>query len=548
MSLPESLSPLTGHRTFIMQNTRILLCIWAAQVSLLISGLATYAAPEPLAIGNQRQLLMDDQFVQQARGIDFVVHPPRKTGELIAVSEVDRGLGGVSVLFDAGVYHLWYGCGRWLAYARSSDGINWVKPNLNLLPVDAATNHPPRNAVVARSDGGSLQPVGGGMVFLDPNAPDSERFKLVSNSEDSNNNWLQIYASPDGIHWRHAYTNVLTFRTNTRPHHLDSQNVIFWDDRIKQYTAYFRKNMPRTPGSAALRTRTVARAESPTLAHFGTVEDALVVFWADPEFSAGFHLPDREKLSRVDTYTSGTILYPWAQDAYLMFPAEYYHYDSDLAEFRKEVPINAGTLDTRFATSRDGLHWRRYDHRPFVGLGLKGEFDSARIYLGYGLVPSVDGRELYMYYLGTSEPHGWNRDDRNNHLLTAAGLTPIIPARAISRVVLRRDGFVSVYAPYTGGEFTTPLLRFNGEQLRLNVNTSSSGELRVEILDESGQPIPQYHLNDCDLIHTANEISRVVKWYGSSSVKELAGRPVRLRFVMRDVDLYAFQFAERDNL
>jgi hypothetical protein len=80
------------------------------------------------------------------------------------------------------------------------------------------------------------------------------------------------------------------------------------------------------------------------------------------------------------------------------------------------------------------------------------------------------------------------------------------------------------------------------------VDTSSSGELRVEILDEQGKPIPNHTLDDCDLIHTANEISRVVKWKGSSSVKDLSGKPVRLRFVMRDVDLYAFQFAERDNL
>ena len=119
---------------------------------------------------------------------------------------------------------------------------------------------------------------------------------------------------------------------------------------------------------------------------------------------------------------------------------------------------------------------------------------------------------------------------------------------AISRVVLRRDGFVSVRAAFTGGEFTTPPLQFKGEQLLLNVNTSAGGELRVELLDDQGQPIPNYTLQDCDLVHTANEISRVVKWKGESSVKDLAAKPVRLRFVMRDVDLYAFQFAERGGI
>ncbi len=152
-----------------------------------------------------------------------------------------------------------------------------------------------------------------------------------------------------------------------------------------------------------------------------------------------------------------------------------------------------------------------------------------------------------MYYLGTSATHGWDRNDENNRLLTAADVAPTGPA-AISRVVLRRDGFVSVRAPFEGGEFTTPLLRFSGEQLLLNVNTSACGELRVEILDEQGKRVPGFALADCDLIHTANEISRVVKWKGESSLKGLAGKAVRLRFVMRDLDLYAFQFAERSGI
>jgi len=267
-----------------MKRNLVHIYICGAQLALCFCSISVAAAAEPVSIGKRRQLLMDDLFVQQAMGVEFVVHPPRKTGDVIARSDVSQGLGGVSVLHDEGVYHLWYGCGAGLAYARSTDGINWVKPNLNLLKADARREiSPPPNAVVATGDGGERHRVGGGMVFLDPNARDAERFKLVTNSEDYDSNWLQIYASSDGIHWRHAYTNVITFQTNTRPFHLDSQNVIFWDERIQKYTAYFRKNVPRIPGQAALRTRTVARAESPELTRFGSVEDAPVVFEADAQ-------------------------------------------------------------------------------------------------------------------------------------------------------------------------------------------------------------------------------------------------------------------------
>jgi hypothetical protein len=380
------------------------------------------------------------------------------------------------------------------------------------------------------------------MVFVDPKATDTERFKLVANPPEFDNQ-LQLFSSPDGIHWKHAFTNVITFDSTVKPHHLDSQNVIYWDERIQKYVAYFRKNM-REPGSQG---RTVARSESPDLAHFSRAKDSPVVMQADPQHVVHSDSPKKERLALLDTYTNGSLKYPWAENAYLMFPTEYYHYGSQIAEFRKEAPVNAGALDTCFASSRDGINWQRYDHRPFVGLGMKGEFDSKRIYMVYGVVPATNDRELYMYYLGTSATHGWDRNDQNNRLLAGADLSPTGPA-AISRVVLRRDGFVSARAAFTGGEFTTPLLRFAGEQLLLNVDTSACGELRVEMLDEQGQPFPGYTLNDCDLVHTANEISRVVKWKGESSVKGLAGKAVRLHFVMRDLDLYAFQFAERGGI
>jgi len=487
---------------------------------------------------------MHDLFVQQGKGIEFVVHPPQKTGDRAIVSEPGLALGGYhSVLYDAGVYRLWYTAGSCVLYAQSSDGIHWEKPNLQLAQPGSDTNAPPPpNLVLGRGVGGVKGGTHGLMVFVDPKAGPGERFKLVANPDEFGS-LLQIFSSPDGLHWKHAFTNVITYNTAVKPHHLDSQNVIFWDDRIEKYVAYFRKNM-REPGSQG---RTVARAESTNLSYFAKVDDCPMVMQADPQHVVQSGLPKKERIALLDVYTSGTIKYPWAEDAYLMFPTEYYHYAGQIAEFRKEAPVNAGVLDTCFATSRDGINWQRYDHRPWVGLGMKGEFDSKRIYMVYGVVPATNDRELYMYYLGTSATHGWDRNDQNNRLLTAADVAPTGPA-AISRVVLRRDGFVSVRAAFAGGEFTTPVLRFAGEQLLLNVDTSACGEMRVELLDEQGQPIPNYTLQDCDLVHTANEINRVVKWKGESAVKDLAGKPVRLHFVMRDLDLYAFQFADRGGI
>lgn len=515
----------------------------ALSLFVLFLTATSLAAQEPLSIGNRRQLLIDDRFVQQSTGITFVVHAPCKTGDVIVRSEPGLALGGYhTVLWDAGTYHLWYMAGGFVCYARSAAGVHWEKPSLGLASASSETNIIlPPNLVMGGGVGGVKSRMHGLMVFLDPNAAQAERFQLVANPDEFNS-MLQIFSSPDGVHWKHSATNVITFRS-TKPHHLDSQNVIFWDDRIHNYVAYVRKNL-RDAGSQG---RTVARAQSPDFAHFSPVEDMPVVMHANPGTRDSSERARKTRLSFLDTYTNGTFKYPWADDVYFMFPTEYYHYGGYLAEFSKESPINAGAIDTRFAASRDGINWLRYDHRPWVGLGLKGEFDSRRIYMAYGIVPATNHRELYMYYLGTSETHGWNRDDRNNRLLTAAGLAPTGPS-ALSRVVLRRDGFVSARAAYSGGEFTTPLLRFSGDQLHLNVDTSASGELRVELVDAQAKPIPQFTLGDCEIIHTANDINRVVRWNSNTSLKELAGQPVRLHFVMRDVDFYAFQFADRGGI
>ena len=37
-------------------------------------------------------------------------------------------------------------------------------------------------------------------------------------------------------------------------------------------------------------------------------------------------------------------------------------------------------------------------------------------------------------------------------------------------------------------------------------------------------------------------IEREVRWKGGADVSALAGRPVRLRFVMKDADVYALRF------
>jgi len=109
------------------------------------------------------------------------------------------------------------------------------------------------------------------------------------------------------------------------------------------------------------------------------------------------------------------------------------------------------------------------------------------------------------------------------------------------RYVLRTDGFVSVRAGAKAGELFTKPLVFAGDTLVLNFSTSAAGNLRVEVRDLAGKPVPKFRLKDCRHM-VGDALERRVAWAGDPSLGTLAGKPVRLRFVMQECDLYSFRF------
>jgi hypothetical protein len=103
------------------------------------------------------------------------------------------------------------------------------------------------------------------------------------------------------------------------------------------------------------------------------------------------------------------------------------------------------------------------------------------------------------------------------------------------------DGFSSLRAPLSGGELVTKSLTFSGSKLLLNFATSAAGDIRVEIQDAEGHPLPGFSLDDASEL-IGNEIERAYSWKASDDVSSLAGKPIRLRFVLRDADLFSFHF------
>ena len=510
-----------------------------ALLSAYLSG-STLVAAEPIDVGPNKQLFIDGRFVEANRGASIVVNRPRVTGEKLIVADKpweNLFIGGyTSVIEEGDQIQLWYefmdGRGRQgVAYACSKDhGATWIKPELGLIDYEGSRQN---NIVIL-----GLQ---GHTVFKNrPDAPAHQKYGMFigggaagRHAKDS-----QAFYSADGLHWTPTGTVPFLDASVNKHLTLDSQNVIFWDTRIKRYVIYARLNIKPYAGSSGVN-RVFGYANSATFGDFG-------------QFKIVFQRDDRDPVD-FDWYTTAAIQYPYAQDAYFMWPAAYHKWP----EPPEGKLVNDGPLDIQFAVSRDGVEWQRSDRRPVIPLGLDGAWDSGSLYAGYGF--SRHGDELSLYYTGYPITHGeqgqWlaqflkSVDDFRNKALpkyvvrgdgppyVASGVL----AGIITRAIYRLDGFMSIDAPYEGADFNTPAILFAGDRLEINFEGSAGGWAKIEILDEKNQPIPGFTMREADKV-SGNSVAKTVSWTGKSSVAQLKGRPIKLRFVMRDAKLYAFQF------
>lgn len=201
-----------------------------------------------------------------------------------------------------------------------------------------------------------------------------------------------------------------------------------------------------------------------------------------------------------------------------------FYYESVYLGLLRMYHTDTGIVDIQLATSRNARHWDREIRTPFIATTpVKGAWDFGNNAPATN-PPIRVGDELWFYYSGRGTRH----DEVPN-------------TGAIGLGTLRVDGFVSMKAGASGGTLTTRPLVFAGDRLVLNVGTGAGGIVKVEILDASGRPIEGFTEADCDEINT-NDVRAVATWHGKADVSALSGKPVKLRFVMRDADLYAFRF------
>lgn len=466
---------------------------------------------EPIDIGTRRELFTDEYLIEKMSNLTQTLHPPRDEGVAL---EFDKPWEGkfsayATIIKNGNLYQFYYrghdvhlpdgSDSEVTAYAESNDGIHWTKPDLNLIEHNGTKVN---NIVLA-----GHAPVSHNFSpFLDanPEAKPVSKYKALGGTKESG---LKAYTSPDGKNWSPLQNEAVIPASLIEPdfpYYFDSQNVSFWSAAEQKYVCFFRVFKDKI--------RRIARTDSPDF-----------VTWSKPVLMGYEHKGGEAPIEHL--YTSQTHPYFRAPHLYVSLAARFMPGRQVLSDAQaKEIGVNPSyfkdTSDAIFMTTRPGSdHYDRTFLSSFIRPGIGAQ----------NWVSRTNYPALNTVQTGPTEMSIYLNQDYAQ------------PTAHLHRYSLRLDGFASIRGDYEGGELITKPVRFSGDHLEINFSTSAAGEVRVELLDESGTPIPGF--TDAEATEQiGNEISRRVSWNSGDSVASLKGKAVKIRFLLKDADLFSFRF------
>lgn len=160
----------------------------------------------------------------------------------------------------------------------------------------------------------------------------------------------------------------------------------------------------------------------------------------------------------------------YTPDVYLAFPSIYYSYPWP----PEGAFVNDGVLDVQFAASADGSAWSRDLRGSYIRHDLPDGPVTKCMHMLVGMIPR--GRHISQYYVGGRYTHGQGRKTGKTKVNR-----PIHVGHPVChRLEQRLDGFVSFDSAYAGGELMTRPFELESGTLRLNIDTSASGDAPAE--------------------------------------------------------------------
>jgi len=464
-----------------------------------------------IEMGSQLEPFVDQYLIESLVNARQILREPRDEGRVLAFDKPWEGAFSAycTVINTPDKFQLYYrgvanpsdnSSDEVTCYAESADGVHWVKPELGLFEVHGTWKN---NVILA-----DAAPVTHNFCpFLDtrPGTPNTQQYKAIGGNAKSG---MIAYVSPDGIHWTKLQPEPIFEREGWV---FDSQNVAFWSQAHNRYELYYRE----VPKGIRAIGRTTSR-------DFLNWTEPVLMSYSD----TGTTLPANH------LYTNQTHPYFRAPHIYLATAARFMPGRKVITEAEaKEINVHPSyfgdTSDSVLLTTRGGT---QYDHT----------FTQALIKPGIGYqnwISRTNYPVLNIVPTGETEMSLYVNQDYGQ------------PTAHVRRYAMRLDGLASITATAGTGEMITkPFVLKTPEPgtednmaLCLNFATSAAGEIRVEVQDVTGQKLQGFALEDASPL-IGNFIERRVSWTKGTDIKALYGRTLRLRFVLKDADLYAMQF------
>jgi len=381
-------------------------------------------------------------------------------------------------------------------YATSTDGINWVKPILNLRVGCGATTN---NMYFTRPTPGGLT-----SVMQTPWDPDpAQRYKFMS--YDSGDFWAA---------WSSNGINVVDAPNN--PVFTGGSDVgqFSWDPHTQLYRGYVKNGWIDSNG----RQRRAVALTTTTNINYWPQES--LILWPDA-FDDRWIIPG--SVQRTHFYGLSAFAYERMYIGFLwIFRA---------TELDGELPgYLIGPCFVELVSSHDGVNWTREegDRPPILPLGPPGSWDDGMVFTARA--PLVEGDTMKLWYGGFDEVHGTALDKTRG---------------SIGLATLRKDGFASLDAGASVGSIVTESLTEVAGPLRVNYR-AVGGSLKVEVLDANYNVVPGYSQADCIPL-TGDSVDRTVTWMTHSELP--AGMTLlRLRFILQNASVYSFMAGESASL
>jgi hypothetical protein len=486
-------------------------------VTLCITIVGPVEAVDVIHIASDEQLFLDeDHIIEKQDNITGRIHQAHKYGPPVLRPDKpwEEGTALIfgSAIFDEEehLFKMWYYTGSaGVAYATSTDGVHWDKPELDVYPYEGQKT----NLIAKMGQWDYFREIVG--VHKDIREPDpARRYKMVFVSMQRNykgphaNRYrsdkrigLGIACSPDGIHF--ALKDLFATEEVCDISHL------FYDDEIERFVAYGRcllsADMPlgtrfKRWGSG----RAVVHLTSPDLENWTLGEFVYAAEHSDP--------PGTEIYS--------ISAFPYGGMYICMIQMFHGRRDQGLLDYQ------IGFSPNRKDVIRPG------PRAPFLAEGGIGQWDRFNISLGE-LPPITVGDEWWFYYGGRTYRHS-PYEGPDNLDGERAKETKIYRSQ-IGLAKVKRGRLYSLEASFDSGYVRTRPFYFEGSKLFVNAN-ARYGLITIHLYDENSKSIP----NGSVTIIGRDDVDIPVEFAGLN-LAEFKGKPVKMKITLENAQLYGFR-------